>query len=87
MIIFSNYKDLLAKFIKLFNESPSDLKIERIEKIMNKLGTAIDKFDPKNLKLNFNYIKNTEMIYMKLLKIVNLAKNMQRKDKKNKEKD
>ena len=57
MIIFSNYKDLLAKFIKLFNESPSDLKIECIEKIMNKLGTAIDKFDPKNLKLNLIILK------------------------------
>ena len=49
---------------------------------MNNLGTAIDKFDPKDPKLNFKYIENTNEVYMGLLKIVNLDKNARREKEK-----
>ena len=68
-------------YVDEFKKDPYSLDCNQIENIINKLGIAIDKFNPKDPKLNPKYIKRTNKLYMGLLKIVNLFKNMKKKEK------
>ena len=74
-LVISNYYNLLDKYLKILNEKTlSDADINTITSVMDDLIATMIKFDDKNLRLNFDYIKNTKELYMGLLKIVNLAK-------------
>ena len=74
-LVISNYYNLLDEYLKILNEKTlSDADINTITNVMDDLIATMIKFDDKNLRLNFDYIKNTKELYMGLLKIVNLAK-------------
>ena len=75
-IISGNYNNVLNKFLYIFIDDPSNLTIDKISNMINKITNAIYMINyNEDINYNVEKLKRSSDLYYALLKIINLVKN------------